>query len=117
MINLTDIKKFFPENLQNQDRFILREYLQYKILESISKNKLSNKLVFIGGTALRIIHNNQRFSEDLDFDNYKLSFSEFSKLCNDIASSLLLEGIESEQRLVTKGSYRCFLSFPLFCNS
>lgn len=112
MINLNNIKQFFPQNLQNLDRFMLREYLQYKILESISKNKLSSKLVFIGGTALRIIYDNQRFSEDLDFDNYNLTAEEFSNLCNDIANDLRLEGIESEQRLVTKGSYRCYLKFP-----
>ncbi|MGI4871815.1 MAG: nucleotidyl transferase AbiEii/AbiGii toxin family protein [Janthinobacterium lividum] len=26
-------------------------------------------LLFPGGTCLRIVHGNQRFSEDLDFDN------------------------------------------------
>ena len=112
MINLNNIKQFFPANLQPLEKFILREYLQYKILEAISKNKLSNKLVFIGGTALRIIYDNQRFSEDLDFDNYDLTAEEFSNLCNDIANNLMLEGIESEQRLVTKGSFRCYLKFP-----
>jgi len=112
MINLNNIKQFFPKNLQSFEKLMLREYLQHKILESISKNKLSNKLVFVGGTALRIIYDNQRFSEDLDFDNYNLSTEEFSKLCNDIANNLKLEGIESEQRLVMKGSYRCYLKFP-----
>ena len=111
MINLDNIKKYYPSNLHPLERFILREYLQYKILESISKNKLSNKLVFIGGTALRIIYDNQRFSEDLEFDNYNLTPDEFSILCNNIANDLRLEGIESEQRLITKGSYRCYLKF------
>src|SRR3990167_7850562 len=103
MINLNNIKQFFPANLQTLERFILREYLQYKILEAISKNKISNKLVFIGGTALRIIYKNQRFSEDLDFDNYQLSVDEFSSLCSDIANDLKLSGIETEQKIVTKG--------------
>ena len=112
MINLNNIKQFFPTNLQPFEKFILREYLQYKILEAISKNNLADKLVFIGGTALRIIYNNQRFSEDLDFDNYNLTADEFSNLCKGIANNLILEGIETEQRLVTKGSYRCYLKFP-----
>ncbi len=112
MINLRNIKQFFPQNLQNLDRFMLREYLQYKILESISKNKLSNKLIFIGGTALRIIYDNQRFSEDLDFDNYTLSIEEFNELCSSVANDLKLIGIETEQRIVTKESYRCYLKFP-----
>ena len=49
-------------------RAILREYLQSKILREIYKNKLSVNLLFVGGTSLRLLHNLDRFSEDLDFD-------------------------------------------------
>jgi Domain of unknown function (DUF1814). len=34
----------------------------------------------MGGTSLRIIYNNSRFSEDLDFDNFSLTQAEFTLL-------------------------------------
>jgi predicted nucleotidyltransferase component of viral defense system len=73
MLSLDQIKEYYPENLKGFERFMLREYLQYKILEVLFDSKYANKFVFIGGTALRIVHNNERFSEDLDFDNFDVS--------------------------------------------
>ena len=45
----------------------LREYLQHVVLRELFEQKLLGKLVFHGGTALRITHDLARFSEDLDF--------------------------------------------------
>ena len=73
MISLHNIEQFYPENLRGFKRNMLREYLQFKILEIIFNSRLAPKLSFIGGTALRIVHENTRFSEDLDFDNFNHS--------------------------------------------
>jgi predicted nucleotidyltransferase component of viral defense system len=64
MINFDDIINSYPINLQSFKRNIFREYLQYKILAVIFTSNYGSKLSFLGGTALRIIHNNNRFSED-----------------------------------------------------
>lgn len=45
----------------------LREYLQWLILRSINQHQLYKHLAFVGGTALRIIYDTGRFSEDLDY--------------------------------------------------
>ncbi len=45
----------------------LREYLQHLLLRTLFEKDLLHKLVFHGGTALRIIHGLARFSEHLDF--------------------------------------------------
>ena len=45
----------------------LREYLQHVILRKMFELNMNRELVFHGGTALRIIHGLDRFSEDLDF--------------------------------------------------
>ncbi|HIP32001.1 MAG TPA: hypothetical protein EYG86_04490 [Crocinitomicaceae bacterium] len=37
-------------------------------------------MFFLGETCLRLVHNQQRFSEDLDFDNFNLTDSEFSEI-------------------------------------
>ena len=62
MLNLKQIEEYYPKNLRAFKKNILREYLQYKILEIIFNSKVVNKLSFLGGTALRIIYNNTRFS-------------------------------------------------------
>ena len=69
MLSLQEIEKYYPEKLKKFKRNILREYLQYKILQIIFNSEYANKLSFLGGTALKIIYDNSRFSEDLDFDN------------------------------------------------
>ncbi len=45
----------------------LREYLQHLILREMFEIDWLSELVFHGGTALRILHDLQRFSEDMDF--------------------------------------------------
>ena len=35
MLELSQIKKFYPETLQGFERLIIREYLQYQILQLI----------------------------------------------------------------------------------
>ena len=46
---------------------IIKELLHYDILEALYDNDIGKKIVFQGGTALRLCHYNNRFSEDLDF--------------------------------------------------
>ena len=45
-----------------------KEILHYDILHGLQKGGYLDRLVFIGGTALRLFHGARRFSEDLDFD-------------------------------------------------
>ncbi len=45
----------------------LREYLQAFVLRSFHEGEAFRPLAFVGGTALRFLHNLPRFSEDLDF--------------------------------------------------
>ncbi len=91
---------------------MLREYLQYKILEILFESDYANKFAFIGGTALRIVHGNNRFSEDLDFDNFNLSAEEFSKVAEVIKQGLQLEGYEVDFRSVARAAYHCYIRFP-----
>ncbi len=112
MINLKEIKNFYPETLQGFDKFILREYLQYKILEIIFNSEYAGKLCFLGGTCLRIVHNNSRFSEDLDFDNFNLTREDFKEISIYIKSKLMLQGLIVEIRNVMAGAFHCYIKFP-----
>ena len=112
MLSLQNIKEYYPEQLWGFERFILREYLQYKILEIIYDSPHARQLIFMGGTALRIIHDNNRFSEDLDFDNYSITETDFGTITTFIHKKLEQQGFEVEMRNVYKGAYHCHIKFP-----
>jgi len=112
MLSLREIKKYYPDYLHGFDSFMLREYLQYKILEIIFESKYANKLCFLGGTCLRIVHNNTRFSEDLDFDNFNLSEKDFDAIAEIIKPGLKRQGYEVEIKNVYSGAFHCYIRFP-----
>jgi len=79
MLNLSELLDAYPVELRVHRSLILREYLQCKILEIIFEGPYANRFCFLGGTCLRLVHNNSRFSEDLDFDNFQLTEVEFDE--------------------------------------
>jgi len=105
MLELKQIESFFPEHLRHFKRNLLREYLQYKILEAIFTSRYGQKLVFMGGTAIHIVHGLPRFSEDLDFDNRGLTKDNFRALTEGIAKKLALEGYGIETGISFKGAF------------
>lgn len=111
MISLEEIKKNYPYPA-GFDRSVLREYFQYKILDILFKNGLSEKLSFLGGTAIKICYDGRRFSEDLDFDNFGLTAEEFTDMSHKIEKSLRLEGFEVETRSSLKDVFRCYIKIP-----
>lgn len=112
MLSLEEIKPFYPESLHNFERFLIREYLQFKILEIVFESPSQNKLAFLGGTCLRIVYNNNRFSEDLDFDNFSLSMNDFEMIAEKVKNGLEKLGYEVEMRNVFKGAFHCYVRFP-----
>ena len=105
MLDLEQIESFYPEKFRVFKKNILREYLQYKTLDIIFNSIYLNKVVFMGGTAIRIIYNNNRFSEDLDFDNLGMNYKEFKKLSNLIKDKLSLEGYKIEVSTRQKNAF------------
>lgn len=112
MISLSHILAQYPESLRVHRESILKEYLQYKILRSIFETKYSHKLAFLGGTALRIVYGNTRFSEDLDFDNFDLSENEFIELGHFITKDLEFEGLQVEIDAKVAKAYRLKIRIP-----
>jgi predicted nucleotidyltransferase component of viral defense system len=99
MINLEEIKSFFPESLQRNPKhfeYMLKEYFHYRMLDIIFSSEYAAKLSFIGGTNLRILHHIKRFSEDIDFDCFNLSRDEFLNLTDTVINRLKQEGIKVE---------------------
>lgn len=112
MITLAEIKKAYPKELHIHEGFLLREYLQYRILDIIFASPYAEKLVFLGGTCLRIVHGNRRFSEDLDFDNLGLLRPEFAQVGALVKQELELEGYEVTAEMAGVSAFRCRVSLP-----
>ena len=50
-------------------QMILREQLQHILLQEMDRMNVFEHTCFVGGTALRILYDLKRFSEDLDFSS------------------------------------------------
>lgn len=101
MIDMEYIRGFYPPYIaQNagMQKHMLKEYVELLALEWIARSVYASKLVFIGGTNLRLIHGIDRFSEDLDFDCKGLSEEEFRQMSNELVKYLLQHGLNAELR-------------------
>lgn len=113
MLTLEQINGFFEEQLVKKNpKGVLVEYLQYELLDSLFKHKEVASLCFIGGTAIRILQHGHRFSEDLDFDNFGLTFKQFETVLHKACRDLESKGFLIESRIVERGAYHCYLRFP-----
>jgi hypothetical protein len=113
MLTLEQIKGYFPEHVVKKNpRGILVEYLQYELLDSLFKLKEAACLSFIGGTAIRMLQQSPRFSEDLDFDNFGLTFGQFEQALQKTCRDMEVKGFLVEYRTVERGAYNCYLKFP-----
>jgi len=112
MLPLSEIRSYYPSFLHSRGEFLVREYLQYKILELLFQSEYALKFAFLGGTCLRIVYENARFSEDLDFDNFDLAADDFEKVSHLLHLGLERQGFQAEMRNVIRGTYHCYIRFP-----
>ena len=101
MIQLELIKNYFPAGLRDNisfQKYMLKEYLQLVILDFLSTTPFIGKIIFIGGTSLRLIKGIDRFSEDLDFDCKNFSREEFMEMTDTILRFLQHNGMRVEVR-------------------
>jgi len=84
MLTQDQAQKFALEQQTTVDN-ILKEHCQMYLLDILFNAPFENKLVFKGGTALRLAYNSVRFSEDLDFSLLgEVAFSDFNQSLSKI---------------------------------
>ena len=101
MIDIKQLLPYYPKPIAENASFhkhILKEYVELLTLEHLSQTHYAPKLVFIGGTCLRLVHGIDRFSEDLDFDCKNLSYDEFIQMTDDLIDFLRGNGLTAEVR-------------------
>lgn len=63
----SNILNQLSKQMQIAPEFVVREYWEMVLLQELTESAIGEKLVFKGGTALRLAYNSPRFSVDLDF--------------------------------------------------
>ncbi|HAM38566.1 MAG TPA: hypothetical protein DCP53_04120 [Elusimicrobia bacterium] len=89
-----------------------REYLQILVLKIFFDQQVFENVAFVGGTALRIIYDLRRFSEDLDFNLISKKNYSFKNINSVLEKELNRYGLKVE--LVVKESNvvnTCMLKF------
>lgn len=86
---------------------IVREEYEMILLARLSESDFGDRVVFRGGTALRMAHGSPRFSDDLDFTQLKkIGEEEFQKWCQKTAQATpnmeLIEALKKYYTLCAK---------------
>lgn len=89
MITLQEVEEL-ARKLKTNQTVVFREYLQLLFLANLYATPKSEKVFFKGGTAVHLLWNSFRFSEDLDF-TVDFSESRFSSFIAKVFSKMLLD--------------------------
>ncbi len=100
-----------------RDVNIAREYVQHVFLNYLYKKADAERLLFKGGTALRIVYKSPRFSEDLDYSCYGLAAGQIENLFLSTLADLERSGLTiavHEKSHETSGGYYGEATFHIY---
>ncbi len=84
-MNLEQLEQYKRDLKISIDK-IIREEIEMIFLNELAQNGLSSRVAFYGGTALRLVYDSPRFSEDIDLiEIRKINFSDFKKFIERLA--------------------------------
>lgn len=92
MISSETIKEFALKN-QTTELNIAREYLQNLFLSYFYQQDKSEAILFKGGTALKLIHQSPRYSEDLDFSSTTATERDIRNIIEKTLDEVNREGV------------------------
>lgn len=115
MISQSVVKKLATK-FQTTALNIQREYIQHLFLSYFYKEASTDKILFKGGTALRIIYGSPRFSEDLDFSSTIREKKQIENIVLSTLEAIEREGVETEIResKETSGGYLSIIDFNIY---
>lgn len=106
----------FTKQAQTKLENVVREYCQNLFLSFLYQQPGSEKLLFKGGTALRVIFHSPRYSEDLDFTGVKITQHEVEELFTSTLADIEKTGIhvEIKEGKRTTGGYLGIMEFDVY---
>lgn len=110
--NLEKFTKLYQTDIQN----VTREYCQHLFLSFLYQLPDAERLLFKGGTALRVILKSPRFSEDLDFTGSGILQERIEELFAQTLSEIERTGIKVDitEAKKTTGGYLGIATFFLY---
>jgi hypothetical protein len=99
--------------LQTTELNLRREYFQHLFLSYFYQQPATDQIYFKGGTALRIIYNSPRFSEDLDFSSVTRDLSIIEEAILSTLTAISRENINValSEATLTSGGYLAIVTF------
>ncbi|MBI5300296.1 MAG: nucleotidyl transferase AbiEii/AbiGii toxin family protein [Deltaproteobacteria bacterium] len=120
MITLETLEKLARKFQTGVFPNIVREYFQHMFLGELYRFPEAEKLLFKGGTALRVVYGSPRFSEDLDFSLFGVSQNHVKTFVEELFVAVLakmeLVGIKVEvgaKSYATSGGYFGMATFKM----
>jgi predicted nucleotidyltransferase component of viral defense system len=95
---------------------IMREYFQHVFLSYFYQQKHTDKVYFKGGTALRLIYQSLRFSEDIDFTAAHVNTAPIEDAVVETLADIAKEGIgtDIEESKPTTSGYIAILHLSAY---
>lgn len=100
---------------QTTELNVRREYIQHLFLSYFYQQSQTDKIYFKGGTALRMLYDSPRFSEDLDFSSSLTSIHPIEQAVLEALAEIERENIrpELQESKRTSGGYLAIMTFQL----
>jgi predicted nucleotidyltransferase component of viral defense system len=101
------------ERYQTTEDNVVREFFQHLFLSHLYREKDADGFLFKGGTALKIVWQSPRFSEDLDFTGVGMNVRDIESVLEKTLVRLESEGVhvEIDEAKKTSGGYFSILQF------
>jgi predicted nucleotidyltransferase component of viral defense system len=108
-----DALRSLATRLQTTELNVRREYFQHLFLSYFYQQPLTDQIYFKGGTALRMLHNSPRFSEDLDFSSAVSDIRAIEEALLETLAAIARENIslDLEESKETTGGYLAIVTF------
>jgi predicted nucleotidyltransferase component of viral defense system len=105
--------KGLASKLQTTELNVRREYCQHLFLSYFYQQPHTDQIFFKGGTALRIVYNSPRFSEDLDFSASLTNIKMLDDAVLGALDSISRENVDVElaEAKTTSGGYLSIINF------
>ena len=115
MILEEEIQKL-TNKFQTSQINVRREYFQHLFLSYFYQQPKAANIFFKGGTALRLLYQSPRFSEDLDFNSTPIDYREIEGLLEDTLAQIEKENIKFnlKEATQTSGGFLVIISFEAF---
>jgi predicted nucleotidyltransferase component of viral defense system len=109
----SDAIRALAAKLQTTELNVRREYCQHLFLSYFYHQPLTDQIYFKGGTALRMLYNSPRFSEDLDFSSSLADIHALEEAVLGALADIARENVDVDiaESKTTSGGYLAIVTF------